>query len=88
MMDQGTVQHTMKMENAMDVVLSLNQEEKIKFNLTIETVRGLKAYMGIALPNVLSMIVEFATFDVMIILMGIVGVISQASMVIFMNISV
>lgn len=88
MMDQGTVQHTMKMENAMDVVLSLNQEDKIKFNLTIETVRGLKAYMGIALPNVLSMIVEFATFDVMIILMGIVGVISQASMVIFMNISV
>jgi len=42
----------------------------------METVRGLKAYMKIALPNVLSMIIEYATFDVMIIIMGIVGVIS------------
>lgn len=54
---------------------------------SMETVEDLKAYMKIALPNVLSMIIEFATFDVMIVMMGIVGVVSQASMIIFMNIS-
>ena len=42
----------------------------------METVEDLKAYMKIALPNVLSMIIEFATFDVMIVMMGIVGVVS------------
>ena len=42
----------------------------------IETVQDLNAYMKIAGPNVISMIVEFATFDVMVVLMGIVGVIS------------
>lgn len=48
----------------------------------------MKEYMSIAGPSVLSFLVEFATFDIQIFLMGIVGVISQASMVIFMNISV
>ena len=42
----------------------------------METVKDLKAYMKIALPNVGSMIVEFATFDVMVVIMGIVGVVS------------
>ena len=43
---------------------------------SMETVTDLKAYMKIALPNVLSMIIEFATFDIMIVMMGIVGVVS------------
>ena len=43
---------------------------------SMETVRDLKAYMKIAGPNVLSMITEFATFDIMIIIMGLVGVVS------------
>ena len=50
--------------------------------------QDMKEYMKIAGPSVISFIVEFATFDIQIFLMGIVGVISQASMVIFMNISI
>ena len=53
-----------------------------------ETYEDMKEYMSIAGPSVLSFLVEFATFDIQIFLMGMVGVISQASMVIFMNISV
>ena len=48
---------------------------KVRF-FSMETVRDLKAYMKIAGPNVLSMITEFATFDIMIIIMGLVGVVS------------
>jgi hypothetical protein len=68
-----------------------NIEEAKELNkvgfFAMETVKDLKAYMKIALPNVGSMLVEFATFDVMVVMMGIVGVVSQASMIIFMNIS-
>ena len=39
-----------------------------------ETFKDLKEYMAIAGPSVISMIIEFATFDIMVVLMGIVGV--------------
>jgi Na+-driven multidrug efflux pump len=48
----------------------------------------MKEYMKIAGPSVISFIVEFATFDIQIFLMGVAGVVSQASMIIFMNISI
>jgi len=53
-----------------------------------ETYQDMKEYMKIAGPSVISFLVEFASFDIQIILMGMVGVLSQASMVIFININV
>jgi Na+-driven multidrug efflux pump len=44
-------------------------------------------YMKVAGPSVLSMIVEFLTFDIQVFLMGLITVVSQASMVIYMNLS-
>ena len=41
-----------------------------------ETYGDMKEYMGIAGPSVISFLVEFATFDIQIFLLGIVGVIS------------
>jgi hypothetical protein len=48
----------------------------------------MKEYMKVAGPSVISFLVEFAAFDIQILLMGMVGVLSQASMVIFININV
>lgn len=57
-----------KLENAKEI-------NKVRF-FSMETVKDLKNYMKVALPNVFSMIIEFATFDIMIIIMGIVSVLS------------
>jgi Na+-driven multidrug efflux pump len=40
-------------------------------------------YMKVAGPSVISMLIEFLTFDITIFLMGMIGVMSQASMIIF-----
>jgi Na+-driven multidrug efflux pump len=73
------------------VVISKVEEAKelnqINF-FSKETIKDLKEYMSVAGPSVISMLIEFVTFDIMIMLMGIVGVLSQASMIIFMNISI
>ena len=43
--------------------------------------------MKVAVPAVISMIVEFLTFDIQVFLMGMITIASQASMVIYMNLS-
>ena len=47
----------------------------------------MKEYMKVAGPAVISMLAEFAVFDIQIFLMGVVDLQSQASMIIFMNLS-
>lgn len=49
--------------------------------------RHMKQYMDVAGPAVISMLAEFAVFDIQIFLMGEVDLESQASMIIFMNLS-
>ena len=73
------------------VVLELIKEAKEITKVSFfdrRTVQDLCEYMKIAGPSVVSMLVEFLTFDITIFLMGLIGIMSQASMVIFQNISI